>query len=229
MCLLIALHAEGSLVVAANRDEWLARPSTAMTILRAKGPRILGGRDELAGGTWLAVNEHGLVAGLTNRPRTQGYDPSKRSRGELPLLLAAHRTAAEAVAAFARDVRTGDYNPCWLLVGDRETLWYLDATGERAAVQQLPAGLHVLENAPLGVATAKTERIRALVGNIDLTDVLRSHEGDGLTAACVHAGPAYGTRSSEIITVDAGRPRIRVADGPPCTTDFRDATPAWDE
>ena len=45
---------------------------------------MLGGRDELAGGTWLAVNEHGVVAGLTNQPAAVGRDASKRSRGEMP-------------------------------------------------------------------------------------------------------------------------------------------------
>ena len=40
-------------------------------MLRGGGPRILGGRDEVAGGTWLAVNEHGVVAGLTNQPAGQ--------------------------------------------------------------------------------------------------------------------------------------------------------------
>src|SRR5262249_51148300 len=71
MCLLIAMFgevADAPLIMAANRDERLDRPAVPMTVLRDHGPRILGGRDELAGGTWLAVNEHGVVAGLTNRP-----------------------------------------------------------------------------------------------------------------------------------------------------------------
>ena len=46
-----------------------------------------GGRDLMAGGTWLAVNDHGVVAGLTNKPAEEGRDPSKRSRGEIPLAL----------------------------------------------------------------------------------------------------------------------------------------------
>ena len=39
-----------------------------MTVISRAGPRIIGGRDERAGGTWLAVGEHGVVAALTNRP-----------------------------------------------------------------------------------------------------------------------------------------------------------------
>src|SRR5437763_11333553 len=118
MCLLVMLvqtHPDLPLVVAANRDELFDRPAVAMTILREAGPRILGGRDGLAGGTWLAVNERGVVGGLTNRPATK--DPAKRSRGELPIALARHTSAAAAVDAFAGELRPSDYNPAWILVG----------------------------------------------------------------------------------------------------------------
>ena len=132
MCLLVVVSRPGSatpLVVGANRDERLERPATAVTVLRRSGPRILGGRDEEAGGTWLAVNEHGVVAGLTNRPSPEGRDPSKKSRGELPLALAAYRDARSAVEDFATRFRAADYNPAWLLVGDRTSLFALDMTG----------------------------------------------------------------------------------------------------
>src|SRR5947207_1661505 len=94
VCLLIVLSRlrdDIPLVVAANRDELFERPAIPMTVLQDRGPRIVGGRDEKAGGTWLAVNEFGIVAGLTNRPTLDGPDPSKRSRGELPLACAQHR------------------------------------------------------------------------------------------------------------------------------------------
>ena len=70
MCLLVVLSRVipgAPLVVAANRDEWLDRPALAMTSL-SEAPRIRGGRDQRAGGTWLATSESGLVAGLTNAP-----------------------------------------------------------------------------------------------------------------------------------------------------------------
>src|SRR4029077_11100020 len=112
-------------VVAANRDEKLDRPAVAVTVLRPSGPPILGGRDLLAGGTWMAVNEHGLVAGLTNRPSAAGRDPTKRSRGELPLALAEHESAEGAVDDFVGRFRSDEFNLAWLLVGDRRALFYL--------------------------------------------------------------------------------------------------------
>ena len=81
VCLLVLLFGvdpDAPLVVAANRDERLDRPAVAMTVLAEGGPRILGGRDNKAGGTWLAVNEYGVVAGLTNRPAPDGADPARR-------------------------------------------------------------------------------------------------------------------------------------------------------
>jgi len=167
VCLLIALFqvvADAPLIVAANRDERYARPAVTMTTLRSYRPRILGGRDELAGGTWLAVNEHGLIAGLTNQPSPAGQDVTKRSRGEIPLAFAAYRSAAEAVTAVCAELNPADYNPCWLLVGDRHSLFSVGLTGgSRPEVEELAAGLHVLENAPLRAPSAKTAQVTRMV------------------------------------------------------------------
>ena len=166
MCLLIALSRTVPgvpLLVAANRDELYTRPAEAITVLRGEAPRILGGRDELAGGTWLAVNSAGVLAGLTNQP-SASRDPAKRSRGELPLLFAAYPDAATAVAEVCGRLDPADYNPCWLLVGDRDTLFSIDLTGgPRPVVQELPPGRYVLENAPLRRESAKQQRVAALV------------------------------------------------------------------
>jgi uncharacterized protein with NRDE domain len=248
MCLLAVLfrvRPGAPLIVAANRDEFLARPTTAMTTLSERAPRILGGRDDLAGGTWLAVNEHGVVAGLTNRPNPNP-DRTRRSRGELPLALARHRDATSAVEAFRRDFRPSDYNPGWLLVGDRDALYTIDMTGgEEPGVTALAPGIHALENRPLADDSPKASKVRAAaaaaLAGPDLYAGLRAMLADheiphGATgpfplretqAVCVHAGP-YGTRSSALIVVpDAGLPGYSYTDGPPCTARWRDATPLF--
>ena len=141
MCLLVVasqLVAGEPLIVGANRDEILERPSTAVTVLDEGPPRILGGRDELSGGTWLAVNEHGVCAGLTNQPLGEAKDPSKRSRGELPLALARHTTAPGAVEALLGAYRPEDYNGSWLLVGDRSSLFFIDFTGRGPRLRRRP-------------------------------------------------------------------------------------------
>jgi uncharacterized protein with NRDE domain len=170
MCLLIMAWQtddRAPLVVGANRDERLDRPATAMTVLRSEHPRILGGRDEVAGGTWLAVNEYGVVAGLTNRPAREGRDLSKRSRGELPLALAQHLSASEAVEDFTKRFSPKDYNPAWLLVGDRDLLYSLDMTGpDDPVAQKLAPGVHILENQPLDAGSPKAAHVRALLGPV---------------------------------------------------------------
>jgi uncharacterized protein with NRDE domain len=260
MCLLIVMSgvvAGAPLIVAANRDERLDRPAIPMTVLRDREPRILGGRDELAGGTWLAVNEHGVVAGLTNQPSADGRDPSKRSRGELPLAFARYATAEEAVATVPKTLNAADYNPCWMLVGDRSTLFFIGIAGHgEPEVEQLGPGLYVLENAPLRPKSAKAEFVTGLISSAlsmqpdhgaagtvaALESVLGSHQPaipeartdaagrvwpPEVTAACVHV-EGYGTRSAMIVMVPTlGVPSVRVADGRPCESELRDATGLW--
>ncbi len=85
MCLLVVasqLVPGEPLIVGANRDEILDRPTTPITVLEAGPPRVLGGRDELSGGTWLAVNEDGVCAGLDEPAarRRQGPDEALAGR-----------------------------------------------------------------------------------------------------------------------------------------------------
>lgn len=247
------MHPDSPLVVAANRDELLTRAATAMTVLDDGPPRILGGQDHAAGGTWLAINERGVVGGLTNRPGGQ-RDPARRSRGEWPLFLARFDSAREAATAFAAAFSPADFNPGWVLVGDGSALFYIDMTAGIAEPVELEPGIHVLENRPLEGPSAKAERVRdelrgiesvrgaALIGR--LGSLLASHavpEGNAASreagdapprpaaanAACVHLG-VYGTRSSTLVQLaPGGPPRVWSADGPPCTAPLVEASELW--
>lgn len=235
MCLLALFfraHPDAPLVVAANRDERLARAAGPVQILRASPPRVLGGRDLVAGGTWLAVGEQGLVAGLTNRPSPEGRDPSRRSRGELPMLALArtHADARSAATALAATVLCRDYHPGWMLLADRAAAFSVEiGESQRPVVRELGPGLHVLENRPLEAGSAKAAAVRRRLQAApswrgaalerELGRLLGSHEPPGpedapehtndepgrpaaTLAACVHAG-IYGTRSALIVTVPA--------------------------
>lgn len=259
VCLLIVLsrcHEQSPLVVAANRDELYDRPAIAMSVLQAARPRILGGRDDLAGGTWLAVNAAGVFAGLTNRPTTEGRDPARRSRGELSLSAVRHRTATEAVRWLIANVDPRRYNPAWLFVADHSALFAVEiGDGPAPVADTLGPGVHILENRPLGAPSAKVDRVRELVDDVEelplrmlerrLQVVLADHEipaaspsaGAGSTAhprppateaACVHTD-RYGTRWSAVVTVPqhADVPRFVYTPGPPCTTPSEDARVLW--
>ena len=170
VCLLIALSGtvpEAPLLIAANRDELYQRLADPITVLRGARPRILGGWDEVAGGTWLAVNEHGVVAGLTYQPAS-ARDPAKRSRGELPLAFTAYPDAKTAVTEVCARLDPAAYNPCWMLVGDRHALFSVDVSDRhRARVQELPPGSYVLENAPLRQPSPKQQQVAGRVAAIE--------------------------------------------------------------
>src|SRR5262249_6712521 len=89
------------LVVAANRDEYLERPATPPTLLRDAAPRAMGGRDLRANGTWLGVNEAGVVVGVLNRRSPAPPDPARRSRGQLCTELLGCDSASAAAARAA--------------------------------------------------------------------------------------------------------------------------------
>ena len=247
MCLLVVASQvvpDEPLIVGANRDEVLERPSTSMTVLGEAAPRILGGRDEQSGGTWLAVNEHGVCAGLTNQPLGDAKDPTKRSRGELPLVATRHATAADGVEELLRAYDPRDYNGAWLLVGDRTSLYFVDFTGSPASARALAPGLHVLENRALAEPSLKVDLVHEMLGAPAGGDavveafrrVLADHripEGDERpnAASCVHL-EQFGTRSSCLVRVGASpssAPRVWVADGPPCETPYADVSGLWAE
>jgi uncharacterized protein with NRDE domain len=260
MCLLIVVSrvVEGMpLIVAANRDERRNRATVPMGRLDDGGElAVLGGRDEVGGGTWLATNEAGVVAGLTNRPLRDGPNAAKRSRGELPLALARYPTAMTAVEAFGAVIDPSAYNPSWLLVADRDDVFFVDVTGtERVVVEQLEPGTHVLENRTLREASPKVDRVHELVDPVldgppgvlldTLPTLLADHRvppGEAPTdtnnprlaraarAICVHADEDdYGTRSSAVITVADGPapPRLRWTDDAPCQAQWRTSDHVW--
>ena len=83
MCLIVFAWRPGHaqpLVVAANRDEFYARPAKPLAQW-ADAPQVYAGRDLEAGGTWLGIGANGRFAALTNI-REPHKPPSRRSRGE---------------------------------------------------------------------------------------------------------------------------------------------------
>lgn len=113
MCTLIAgigILGPRTLVLGANRDESPERASAGPGVLRER-PRVVGGKDLVAGGTWLAVREARAVTALMNRrPSRDGGAPrSSRSRGLLCLEAAAAGWSREAVPRI--DPGTGEVHP----------------------------------------------------------------------------------------------------------------------
>ena len=96
MCSIVLHIGADGIFIAANRDEMVDR---LWDPPREYWPGILGGRDRTGGGTWAALNRHNVFAALLNRTGSLGPATGKLSRGNLPLLALAHKTAAEAASS----------------------------------------------------------------------------------------------------------------------------------
>ena len=147
MCTVVILrrpdHARWPLIIAANRDEMRGRPASPPARHWPDRPKVIAGRDETAGGTWLGVSDRGLVAGVLNRPGSLGPDAAKRSRGELPLEALDHATAKDAADALVHLDPTA-YRPFNLFIGDANAAFWLRATGAGIAAFPVPDGLSML-------------------------------------------------------------------------------------
>ena len=137
-------HPEVDLLVAANRDEFYARPSAPPGVLR-RAPTVLGGRDLQAGGTWLGLNEHGLVVGLTN---LRSRRSQARSRGQL-VLDALAQPSLDAIEALARNAAaSGEYRPGNLLFGNVDELRVAELRDPEELRPGSPSHLRIRQLAP---------------------------------------------------------------------------------
>ena len=215
MCLIvIALGATPRypLIVAANRDERHARP-TAGAAWWPDRPRVLGGRDLEAGGSWLALERSGRFAAVTN-VREADTPVGLRSRGSLVAEFVTGPASAEEHAA--RVVGDGAaFAPFNLFLYDGRELMF---ASNRAAAARLEKGLHSFSNAPAGVEWPKTasaragvERLLSQAAPLEPLFALLAQRDDSGTAEQRYqrthfvVGHVYGTRCSTVVLVDAAR------------------------
>jgi len=225
-------------VIAANRDEFLDRPSEGPALRTTPHGVVVAPQDLRAGGTWLGMNGVNVFAALTNRP-CKAPDPGRRSRGLLVMDALRWRSAGEAADELATSISRPDaYNPFNLLIADPVGAFLISYDG-KAVCTELAAGVHVIGNAD--PAAARTPKLAALDREAEraasepaervldaLAGICRSHGGNGdvLGDACVHAG-TYGTKSSTLLRL-GGAPEddaLRYAAGAPCRTQYEDFTP----
>jgi uncharacterized protein with NRDE domain len=124
MCSIILRIHESGVDIAANRDELIRRPWVTPAAHWPDDPGVVAGRDETAGGTWMGVNAHGVMAAVLNRHGSLGPAPGKRSRGELPLLALTAATAREAAETVAK-LDAGAYRRFNLVVADADGGFWL--------------------------------------------------------------------------------------------------------
>ena len=148
MCTLVILCRPGHawpLILATNRDEMGDRPWKPPARHWPNRPQVVAGLDLLAGGTWLGLNDSGVVAGVLNRPHSLGPRPHFRSRGELPLEALDHSEAAAAAEAISH-IEAASYRPFNMVVADAGCAFWLRNRGDGTGVEamEIEAGLSMI-------------------------------------------------------------------------------------
>lgn len=237
MCLILfawKAHPRYRLVLAANRDEFHARP-TAPAQWWEDDAEILAGRDLQAGGTWLGVSRSGRWAALTNyREPDAPAVTGGLSRGVLvrDFLAGDASPADHARAVDSQGVGFAGFN---LLLGNGEELAWV--SNRASAPLPVDEGVHGLSNHLLNTDWPKVhagkQRLANLVGQADeetppaladkafslLTD---DSPADGALPTGIEPGlsedylarhlfirsPVYGTRCATVLLMD-GRGQVR--------------------
>lgn len=160
MCTLVLLRRpnhDWPIILGANRDEMIDRPWRPPARHWSDRPEVVAGLDELAHGSWLGLNDHGVVAGILNRFGTLGPAPGQRSRGELVLEALDHADARSAAGALAAlDPRA--YRSFNMIIADNRDAFWLRHADERGispvTVAALDAGLAMIASGDLDAVDA---------------------------------------------------------------------------
>ncbi len=232
MCILIVLRSVDPthpLVLAGNRDERLDRKASPPGLWIGSRRRVLSPRDRQAGGTWLAVDDGGRFAGITNIAGNPPV-PDAPSRGHLVHLVLDHGDLDTGFAAVAARMREHAHSAFQLIAGDAARVVVMrHARGDVRTVEWTEPVLVVTNEhepgrlAPRGLAQALGHHLDVDDRLDALAALLRDRGGDGHHAICKR-GDTYGTVSSSLIAVPAGGPAQliwRYAGGPPDVTEYR--------
>jgi uncharacterized protein with NRDE domain len=194
-------HPKWRLLVAGNRDEYHARPSTPLARWD-DAPGIIAGRDLVSGGSWMGVSDAGRFAVVTNIRDADGPDPDKASRGAL---------VRDWLATGDVPGTSEDFNPFNLIVTNARSATFL-ANRPVSAQQALPTGIHGLSNAIPHEHWPRKDRLVTamtdwLAGPVDrpeaLLDMLGEEEIPDRDAHPIFIrSPVYGTRCSTLVAVD---------------------------
>jgi len=223
MCLIVFAHNANErhrLIVAANRDEVVDRPTAPMAFW-PDHPTVLAGRDLKSNGTWMGMERSGRFAAVTNIRRPNLVRPQAASRGRLVSDFLTDRIAP--MAYLTQIASTADkYNGFNLLVADSTTMGYLNS--ESAVPELLPPGIYGLSNERLDTPWPKVVRARTQLASLitapalsaaDLLPLLADRyrppdeelpdtgvglERERMLSPVFITGRHYGTRSSTALT-----------------------------
>lgn len=178
-------HPRFPFVIAANRDEFFARPAAPMDWWADK-PDILAGRDLSAGGTWFGLTRGGRLALLTNVREPARHNPAAPSRGAL---VVDWLTSGDTAPAFAQQL-AGGYNGFNLIAADLQCNTWHWLSNRAAEPVPLVNGIHALSNAALDTPWPKTLGLRQALAQALAAASGADDLADRLFAALADTSPA---------------------------------------
>ena len=163
MCLIVFSYQEnkenskafpGSLILAANRDEYYERPTKSMHWWEPE--KILAGKDLQAGGTWLAVSDDGRFAAITNYKELINGKADLKTRGEL----VSNYITSKGLSSidYLENIKGINYAGFNLLLGDKEGIHYFSNRTEE--IDKLEPGIHAVGNLLLNSQTKKSIKVK---------------------------------------------------------------------
>jgi len=164
--LALSVHPDWPLFIAANRDEFHARPCLAAAPWPAQ-PDIISGIDIRAGGTWLGVARSGRYALITNYREPARVIDGAPSRG---MLVSSYLQGTQTPQDYAHAVQAqgAAYNGFNLIVGDLTGACYAGNRADQAQVRSLAPGRYVLSNHLLDTPWPKARRLRTSLDALPL-------------------------------------------------------------
>jgi uncharacterized protein with NRDE domain len=192
MCLIVLawrVHPDLPLIVAANRDEFHARPAAAAAFWEDH-PRILAGRDLEARGTWMGVSRSRKFAAVTNY-RGAKEPRAVESRGAL---VSRFLSNGSKPGEYIEGLKAGLYSGFNLLATDGAELWW--TSNRNGAPRRLDRGIYGLGNTLLDAPEVDGIK-QAFAIELSPAPAVESLFGLLETAKIVH--PQYGTRCSTVL------------------------------
>lgn len=226
MCLIVVgwrLRKDYPLILAANRDEFFARPA-APADFWGDHAEILAGRDAEQGGTWLGLTRSGRLAAVTNFRNGRGPRTGTRSRG---WLVRDYLLSEQEPPEFLAQVHAtaGHYDGFNLITGTQQGLFHY--SNRSAGVIALTPGVHALSNQLLNTPWPKVQRARLALAALAhspaaalpealfalladrtpppdeaLPDTGIGLEWERMLSTAFIQTPEYGTRCSTVLLVD---------------------------
>lgn len=225
MCLIVFSYKnypDYPFILATNRDEFYGRPTQPAHVWNTS-PKILAGKDEKAGGTWLGISENGRFAALTNYRQMDDIEEDTTSRGIIVKdFLLSDDNPRKYLAELQK--KGEQFNGFNLVAGFVDELYYI--SNKKEGVYKIKPGIHAISNAFLNTPWPKTEQASKSFKRIladegpdeeklfnmlkndqrypldELPDTGLPKETEKAVSSIFIETDNYGTRSSTVVIVD---------------------------